>query len=62
MLRQLPRDLVEAFPAMILPYSAVDRRILVRIEQTPETKKGFQTLANQIEEAHKAEFHQGELR
>lgn len=62
-LNRLPRDVLEAFPALILPYSAVDRRVVTRIEQSVVSKnEGFQTLANNLEEAHKVEFHRREVR
>lgn len=62
-LSRLPRDVVEAFPALILPQTAVDRRLVIRIEQSLVLKSaGFQTLASHIEEAHKAEFLTRELR
>ncbi|CAN0446360.1 unnamed protein product, partial [Hapterophycus canaliculatus] len=62
-LSRLPRDVVEAFPALILPRSAVDRRLVTRIEQTLVSKNGgFQTLASHIEEAHKEEFLTRQLR
>ncbi|CAM9783090.1 unnamed protein product, partial [Laminaria digitata] len=61
-LSRLPRDVLEAFPALILPQSAVDRRLITRIEQTVVSKGGFQTLANHLDEAHKVEFHRREIR
>lgn len=62
-LSRLPRDVLEGFPAVILPYSAVDRRLITRIEQSlVQRYGGLQTLADHLEEAHKVEFHTRELR
>ena len=62
-LSRLPRDVVEAFPALIFPQTAVDRRLVTRMEQSLTSKTGgFLTLASKIEEAHKAELFTRELR
>ena len=52
-LRALPRDLVDKMPALILHHSAVDKRLLARLEQTMCQKTGVATLAANLEDSHK---------
>ena len=50
------RDLVDMMPALILHHSAVDKLLLVRLEQTVSQKTGIATLATNLEESHKMHF------
>lgn len=52
----LPRYLVEVFPAVILRRSAVDKKLITRVEQALVSPIGVQTLANNLEENHKNHF------
>lgn len=56
-IRQLPRDLMELFPAIILRRSAVDKRLIVRIEQARAQQIGLKTLADNLKESHLEYFH-----
>lgn len=51
-LRQLPRDLLELFPAVMLGRSAVDLALITRVEQAHVTSIGVATLAGHIKENH----------
>ena len=55
-LKRLPRDLVELFPAVILRRSAVDTKLVTRIEQSLFDPIGIQRLADHVEESHKKHF------
>ena len=61
-LRQLPRDLVEIFPAVILGRSAVDLALITRVEQALVSRMGVATLADHIRENHIKHFRKMEIR
>lgn len=61
-LKLLPRDLVELFPAVILRKSAVDKKLITRIEQTLVSPIGMKTLADQLKENHKRHYLTLQLR
>ena len=62
MLKLLPRDLVELFPAVILRRSAVDKKLMTRVEQTLVSSMGLQTLADHVKENHLRHFLTLQLR
>lgn len=55
-LKRLPHDLVKLFPAVILRRSAVDKALVLRVEQAAVSPIGIQTLADHMEECHKQRF------
>ena len=61
-LKLLPRDLVELFPAVILRRSAVDKKLMTRVEQTLVSSMGLQTLADHVKENHLRHFLTLQLR
>lgn len=61
-LRQLPRDLLMLFPAIILRRSAVDKRIVTRIEQAVVRGVGFKGVADDLRENHLLYYHEMEVR
>ena len=62
MLKRLPRDLVEMFPAVILRRSAVDKKLMTRVEQTLVSPIGLKTLADHVKENHLKHFLTLQLR
>ena len=61
-LKLLPRDLVELFPAVILRRSAVDTKLVTRIEQSLVSPIGIKTLADHLRENHIKYFMNMQLR
>lgn len=61
-LKRLPRDLVEMFPAVILRRSAVDKKLMTRVEQTLVSPIGLKTLADHVKENHLKHFLTLQLR
>lgn len=61
-LRQLPRDLLMLFPAIILRRCAVDKRIITRIEQALVRGVGLKAVADDLRENHLLHFHQMAVR
>lgn len=61
-LKRLPRDLVELFPAVILRKAAIDTKLITRIEQTLVSPIGLQTLEKQVAECHKGYFMKMQIR
>lgn len=61
-LKLLPRDLVELFPAVILRRSAVDTKLITRIEQSLVSPIGIKTLADHLRENHIKYFMNMQLR
>ena len=61
-LRQLPRDLLMLFPAIIFRRSAVDKKIATRIEQALMRGVGLKAVADDIRENHLLHFHEMETR
>ncbi|CAN0022907.1 unnamed protein product, partial [Ectocarpus fasciculatus] len=61
-LRQLPRDLVMLFPAIICWRSAVDKKIITRMEQALVRGVGLKAVADDIHENHLVHFHELETR
>lgn len=61
-LRQLPRDLLMLFPAIVFRRSAVDKKIATRIEQGLMRGVGLKSIADDIRENHLLYFHEMETR
>lgn len=61
-LNLIPRDLVELFPAVILGRSAVDKKLITRVEQTLVSPIGLKTLADHVKENHLRHYMTLQLR
>ena len=61
-LKLLPRDLLELFPAVILRRSAVDKKLMTRVEQTLVSPIGLKTLADHVKENHLRHYMTLQLR
>ena len=61
-LELLPRDLVELFPALILRRSAVDKKLINRIEQTLVSPIEMKTLAGHLGDNHIKHFMNMQIR
>jgi len=61
-LKLLTRDLVELFPAVILRRSAVDTKLVTRIEQTLVSPIEMETLAGHLGDNHIKHFMNMQIR
>lgn len=61
-LKLLPLDLLTLFPAIILRRAAVDKKLIIRVEQTLVSPMGLKTLADHVKENHMRHFMNVQLR